>query len=147
MQLDFQLKILLDVFIAMVLGAIIGFEREEKDKPAGLRTNMIIAGASALLLTLGRNIAQLMQFDLETQTLSVDPTRIIHAIIVGVSFIGAGTILKSNKEETVKYLTTSATILMSSATGICVALKLYVLGVGVTVLTLLINSMLRKFYS
>lgn len=145
--MDFQLRILLDVFIAMMLGAAIGFERGSKEKPAGLRTNMIIAGASALLLSLGRYLAQTMQFNLEGQALGVDPTRIIHAIIVGVSFIGAGTILKSRKEETVKYLATSATILMSSATGICVALKLYILGVGVTVLTLAVNSILQKFYN
>ncbi len=141
-----QLWLLLDVLIAMVLGGIIGFEREKHGKPAGFRTNIFIAGASALLLSLGYYIADNMEYTLSDEALGVDPTRIIHAIIVGVSFIGAGTILKSSKKDTVKYLTTAATILMSSAAGICVALHLYLLAAGSTVLTLIVNTLVRKLY-
>lgn len=50
MELLQQLRILLDVFIAAVLGGFIGLEREYRDKPAGFRTNMVIAGASALFV-------------------------------------------------------------------------------------------------
>ncbi len=146
MTTEQQLWLLLDVLIAMALGGMIGFEREKHDKPAGFRTNIIIAGASALLLSLGYYIADSMEYNLNDEALGVDPTRIIHAIIVGVSFIGAGTILKSSKEDTVKYLTTSATILMSSATGICVALHLYLLAAGATLLTLIVNTLVRKIY-
>lgn len=139
-----QLRSLLDIALAMFLGGIIGYEREKKDKPIGLRTNMLIAGASALLLIIGRFIAQSMKDSLPPETLGIDPTRIIHAIIVGVSFIGAGTILKSNKEESVKYLTTAATILISAGTGMSVALHLYILAAGATLLGLLVNTVFSK---
>lgn len=141
-----QLRILLDIVIAVALGGTIGFEREKRDKPAGFRTNMVIAGASALFIILGRYIVIDMTKDLTGEEMGVDPTRIVHAVIFGVSFIGAGTILKTQKKETIHNLTTAATILMSSATGMCVALRLYVLAVGVTLLTVIINTLVRRIY-
>lgn len=141
-----QLRILLDIVIAMALGSIIGLEREQREKPAGFRTNMLIAGASALFLVLGRSIVRYVGSDTTAEALGVDPTRILHAIIVGVSFVGAGTIIKSREDETIHYLTTAATILMSSAAGICVALRFYYLAAGVTLLTLLINALIKKIY-
>jgi putative Mg2+ transporter-C (MgtC) family protein len=127
------------------LGGILGYERERKEKPAGFRTHMIIAGASALLLILGQQIAVGTFIDLSDTALGIDPTRIIHAIIVGVSFIGAGTVLKSREKTEIYYLTTAATLLMSSAIGICVGMHLYVMAIGTTILTLLVNTLLRRF--
>lgn len=143
---SFQLWILLDVVIAAILGGILGYEREQKQKPAGFRTNMFIAGGAALLLSLGRFIANSMELELDPQAIGVDPTRIIHAIIVGVSFIGAGTILKSSRKDTVRYLTTAAMILFSAGAGISVALKLYVVAVGVTAIGLIINTLIHRLY-
>lgn len=146
MEWQTQLRILLDLAIACALGGLLGFEREEKDKPAGLRTNMLIAGGSALLLLLAQEVAAQMSISLSDESLGIDPTRIIHAIIVGVSFIGAGTIVKSPKEESIRYLTTAATILFSAGVGIAVGLRLYVVGVGVTIIGLLINFVISKIY-
>ena len=139
-----QLWILLDVLIAVILGGILGYERESKEKPAGFRTNMLIAGTSALLLSLGRIVVNEMEVNVSDTALGVDPTRIIHAIIVGVSFIGAGTILESRDEDTIKYLTTAATILLSCAVGMAVALNQYVIAVGITLLGLIVNAAVRK---
>ncbi len=141
--LEEQVWMVLDIFIAMVLGGIIGYEREARKKPAGFRTNMLIAGASALFLFLGRSLALSMQSEMGSEALGVDPTRLIHAIIVGISFIGAGTVLKSPKEQEIKYLTTAATILLSAGVGICVAMHYYLLAVGVTILGLIVNSVLK----
>lgn len=143
---DWQLRVLLDVVIAILLGGLLGLEREKKDKPAGFRTNMLVAGAASLLLVLGQYIAEEMQQALILEGVSVDPTRIIHAIIVGASFIGAGTIIKSPKEETIKYLTTAATILFSAGIGISVGLRLYIIAIGVTLLGLIINFLLSMIY-
>lgn len=145
MSLVDQMWVLLDVAIAAALGGILGLEREIKDKPAGLRTNMLIAGAAALLLSIGRYIANYLELEIADEAMGIDPTRIIHAIIVGVSFIGAGTILKSNDDETVKYLTTAAMILFSAGAGMSVALHLYGLAVGVTILGLIINHIIHLF--
>lgn len=146
MAWQMQLRILLDILIATLLGGVLGFEREQKDKPAGLRTNMIIAGASTLLLILGENVAIDMQEVLGIEGLGIDPTRIIHAIIVGVSFLGAGTIMKSSEDNTIRFLTTAATILFSAGVGICVGMRLYILAGGVTLLGLIINFLIDKIY-
>lgn len=143
---EWQLRVLLDVVIAVLLGGLLGIEREKKDKPAGFRTNMLVAAASALLLILGQHIAFDMQQSLNIEGLGVDPTRIIHAIIVGASFIGAGTIVKSPEEETIKYLTTAATILFSAGIGISVGLRLYILASGVTLIGIVINYFMSKVF-
>ncbi len=139
MDLLTQSYILLDVGIALVLGGILGVEREWKQKPAGLKTNMIIAGSATLLVSLGRVVILDFSQLVEVEGLSVDPIRMVHAVVVGVSFIGAGTILKSTSETVVRYLTTAATILMSAGIGVSIALKQYVLGVGVTFLLIIVN--------
>ena len=63
----------------------------------------------------------------------------MEAIVVGISFLGAGTILKHSRENTVEGLTTSASILSVAAIGIAVALNAFVLAIGVTLLNLFIN--------
>ncbi|WKN33337.1 MgtC/SapB family protein [Porifericola rhodea] len=137
-----QLWVLLDVFIACLLAGAVGYEREVHHKPAGFRTHMIVGGSSALLVALAG--VSIREYKPEFQEmLDVDPIRIIQAIIIGISFIGAGTILKSRNENDVSFLTTSATILFSSGLGICVALHQYVLAVGVTLLVILINNVFR----
>lgn len=132
----YQGLVILNVFIAIVLAALVGFERESHHKPAGLRTNMIIAAVAVLLVSLGRGLA----FEFSTfEGVRVDPIRIIEAIIVGVSFIGAGTIIKSRDKVEVQNLTTAATLLFSAGIGIAVALQQYLLAVGVTGIALFIN--------
>ncbi|MBY5959759.1 MgtC/SapB family protein [Membranicola marinus] len=142
---DQQWLILLDILIAMVLGGLIGIERELKGKPAGFRTNMIIAGAATLFIEVGRIGVLYFGMALDAELIRADPVRILHAVIVGVGFIGAGTIIKSERGEEVHYLTTAATIWMSAAIGIAVALHLYVLALSVTVVLLIINSLFHRF--
>ena len=139
MDLLAQTYILMDVSIALVLGGILGLEREWKQKPAGLKTNMIISGSAALLVSLGRIVITDFGQLVEVNALGVDPVRMVHAVVVGVSFIGAGTILKSSSETVVRYLTTAATILMASGIGVSIALKQYWLGVGVTLILVVVN--------
>lgn len=144
MEVFEQTNILMDVCIAFLLGGILGIEREWKSKPAGLRTNMIIAGAAALFVSLGRVVIADFSLIIESESYGVDPIRMLHAVIVGVSFIGAGTILKSSKKTMVRYLTTAATILISAAIGISIALKQYILGVGVTLILVIINYLFTR---
>ena len=134
-----QMKILMHVAIAALLSGIIGYEREKFDKPAGLRTNMIVGGSGALMVSLGEVIVMHFQSAGLAEYIRTDPSRVIQAIIVGVSFIGAGTVLQIQEEYKIKYLTTAATIFFSSGIGIAVALEQYYLAVGVTILILIIN--------
>lgn len=125
------------VAVAMALGALLGLEREYADKPAGLRTHMIVAGASALLVTLGDPLVT--YFDMTTSSgtaIATDPIRIIEAIITGVSFLGAGTIIYRQSQGVVEGLTTAAALLLSAGIGICVGVEQFTLAVGVTLLSL-----------
>jgi len=131
-----QLQILAHVGLAMVLGAAIGFEREIEDKPAGLRTHMLVAGAAALLVALSGMVVKHFNVNLGSELVRSDPIRIIQAVITGVSFLGAGTIMRSATRQ-VEGLTTAASILFTAAVGICVALSQLVLAVGATVLVLI----------
>jgi putative Mg2+ transporter-C (MgtC) family protein len=135
-----ELTILLHVAISAILCGFIGYEREREDKPAGIRTNMITGSAVTLVVMLGEIIIIRHVNAGLGEYLNADPTRIIHAVIIGISFIGAGTVLQLNEEKKIKYLTTSATILFSAGIGIAVALNQYVLAAGVTVLILIINA-------
>lgn len=132
-----ELEILTRVALAMSLGAVIGLEREAKDKPAGLRTHMLMAGAAALLVSLGSIIVRDFSAALGTQLVETEPLRIIGAVVTGVSFLGAGTILRRDDEHQVEGLTTAAALLVSATVGICVALSNWVLAVGVPIMALI----------
>ena len=132
-----QLQILAYVGLAMLLGAVIGLEREIEDKPAGLRTHMLVAGAAALLVALGDVVVRRFDVGLGKELVRSDPVRIIEAVITGVSFLGAGTIIRGSASRQVEGLTTAASILFAAAVGVCVALSQLVLAVGVTVLVLI----------
>lgn len=142
--MESQLWILLDVLIASILAAMVGFERERKDRPAGMRTNMIVGGASCLLVSLSVPLTAFMVGHESSKIITSDPIRIIQALVVGLGFIGGGTILKLTDEKEVKGITTAATLLYTSALGICVALGQYYVAVGVVILILVINFLLDK---
>ena len=131
-----QVRILGSVALAMILGAAIGLEREAKDKPAGLRTHMLVAGAAAFLVALSDVAVQRFSADLATGLVRSDPIHIIEAVITGISFLGAGTILRHKGSDHVEGLTTAASLLCVAALGICVALSQVLLAIGVTVLVL-----------
>lgn len=132
-----QLQILAYVVLAMLLGAVIGIDREIADKPAGLRTHMLVCGASTLLVSLGDIMVRYFDQNLPNNMLQSDPIRIIEAVITGVSFLGAGTIIRRGSDN-IAGLTTAASILFVAAVGICVALSQILLAVGSTILAVII---------
>lgn len=138
MEVATEFQMLGKIAIAALLGGVVGIEREFAERPAGLRTHMLVGGTAAFFVLL----SGLMLSTFEQQdALTADPVRIIEAIVVGISFLGAGTILKYQEqgEKVVEGLTTSASILSVAAVGIAVALDAYLLAAGVAVMNLLIN--------
>ena len=134
---QFQLAVLGQTAFAMFLGALIGIDREHANKPAGIRTQMIVAGASTLIVRLGQVIISVYNVSVSADALRGDPTRGIVAIITGISFIGAGTIIRRQKKNDVEGLTTAASLLFSTVVGIAVALSQYIIASGATGLALL----------
>lgn len=138
-----ELQALGTVAVAMALGALIGAEREAADKPAGLRTHMLVAGAAALLSTLG--VAAVERFAGEglAGVVRSDPIRILEAIITGVSFLGAGTIIRRDGRN-VEGLTTAASLLFTAGIGVTIALSRYLLALGATALALVTLRLIRR---
>jgi len=146
MDASTELQMLGKVIIAALLGGIVGLEREAAERPAGLRTHMLVGATSAFFVML----ATYMISSFEPQDIvTVDPVRVVEAIVVGVSFLGAGTIFKYTRggEGVVEGLTTSASILSVAAIGIAVALNAFILAVGAALLNLFINWALMYLVS
>lgn len=135
-DLGFQGELLVDVFkifIAVLCGGIIGFERELKDKPAGLRTNILVATGSCLFVIFGLKVADI--FD-------DDPGRIMGPIITGIGFLGAGTIIRAR--GSVRGLTSAATIWVVAGVGMSSGLGLFFLALAISILVLFILLILPR---
>jgi putative Mg2+ transporter-C (MgtC) family protein len=120
------------LLLAAVLGGIIGFEREWRQKSAGLRTNILIAVGSALFT--------LMSIEMTAGPAS-DPTRIAAQIVTGIGFLGAGAILR--RDSGIQGLTTAATVWVNAALGVAVGggeYHLAIIGAAVTLGALLLLS-------
>ncbi|PTQ81522.1 putative Mg2+ transporter-C (MgtC) family protein [Nitrosospira multiformis] len=105
-------RVILRLAIAAILGALLGLEREHSGKAAGVRTHMLVAVGAAIFVL----VPQQMQMP------DAEVSRVIQGVITGVGFLGAGTILKSTSEETVKGLTTAAGLWLTAAVGIAAGL-------------------------
>ncbi len=122
--------LILRLLLAAGLGAAIGIEREYRRKPAGLRTNILIAVGSALFTILSVAIGRG----------SSTPDRIAAQIVSGVGFLGGGAILRSG--DSVHGMTTAATIWVNAAVGVAAGAGEYGLAASATALTLVVLALL-----
>ena len=99
---------------AVVLAAVIGFERERREKPAGLRTHILVSLAACLFVIVGIELTQLDFID--DQNTQYDPLRFIEAVTAGVAFLAAGIIFTSQGK--VKNITTGASLWLAGAIGL-----------------------------
>jgi putative Mg2+ transporter-C (MgtC) family protein len=118
------LRVTFRLLAAMLLGAIVGLERESTGQPAGVRTHMLVALASALFVMV----------PLEVGMPLADLGEIAQGVATGIGFIGAGAILKLSKDGVIQGLTTAAAIWMTAAVGMTVGLG--GLGIGALSVTL-----------
>ena len=115
--------------VSAALGTLLGWERQVGRKPAGLRTHTLVCLGSTLFILTARHAAAVMGG-------SSDPTRIIHGIVTGVGFLGAGSILRH--EGSVFGLTTAASIWMVAAIGSAAGVEAYTLAAAGTALALMV---------
>lgn len=121
------LEVFLRLGAAVLAGALIGFDREVRNKPAGLRTMALVALGSAVFVVAGAS--------------AVSPdaaSRVIQGIITGVGFLGAGSIIRGRTEESIRGLTTAASIWLAAAVGSACGLGLWMLVMIASCLGLLI---------
>ena len=140
-----QLQVLGATAYAMLLGGAIGVEREMKNRPAGFRTHMLVAGAAAMLVGLVDLIALRYAGEAYRDLVRIDPIRLIEAAVAAVGFIGAGTIFRSGPGNLVSGVTTAASLLMVSVIGIAAGVHAHLLAIGATVLTLAVLLLLGWF--
>ncbi len=135
-----QLPMILRIVVACLCGAAIGYERSVRQKDAGIRTHIIVALGSALMMIVSKyGFFDVVKFD----GISLDASRIAANIITGISFLGAGVIFVRN--ASIKGLTTAAGIWATSGVGIAIGSGMYLIGILSAVLMIIIQIVLHKY--
>ena len=109
---DQVVRVALRMFAALIIGTVIGLQRELTHKPAGLRTHLLVALGTALLVVAAVN----------ANMKSGDVSRVIQGLITGIGFLGGGTILKLTQEHEIRGLTTAAGIWLTAAASVAAGL-------------------------
>jgi putative Mg2+ transporter-C (MgtC) family protein len=122
------------LLVAAILGGVLGFQRERAHQAAGLRTHTLVTVGAALFMLLVRHIGG----D------SADLARVMQGIVTGIGFIGAGAIIKLDKEHEVRGLTTAAGIWLATAIGMAAGLGRLELALPGTLIAFVVLSVLRK---
>ena len=122
-SIESQVRLTLLVLWSMILGGLLGLERERLAKASGVRTHMLVAASSTIVVYVSAEVAGI----------NGDMSRGIHGVITGIGFLGAGAIIQS-KKGVVTGLTTAATIFHTAAIGVAVAVGY---GLAATVGTIL----------
>lgn len=122
------------LLIAALLGGILGFEREQRGKAAGVRTHMLVAIGAAFFVLIPQ----------QAGIGEADITRITQGIITGIGFLGAGAILKGDDEKSLKGLTTAAGIWLTAAIGVAAGLGYEASAILCTLLALIVLIVIPK---
>lgn len=133
-EMFFQGELIIRIVLAGICGAIIGNERRNRLKEAGIRTHVIVAIGSALIMT----ISKYGFFDID----SYDASRVAAQIVSGVGFLGAGVIFV--KKENVSGLTTAAGLWTTAGIGMAIGAGLYIVGIASAILVILIQIILHN---
>lgn len=126
-------EIVLRVLGAAGLAALVGYDRAQADKPAGVRTHLLVGAGSALFTGITVLLADTVE-SIGAQAARIDVSRIPAGLVAGVGFLGAGAIL--TRGDRVTGLTTAAGIWVVAAIGVAVGFGFWIVGVATTVLVL-----------
>ncbi len=127
-------RIVVRLLVAVILGGVIGFQRAEAGKAAGMRTYMLVTLGTALVTLLPLLIGMT----------SADLSRVIQGIVTGIGFVGGGVILKMSEEHQIVGVTTAASIWMTATVGIAAGTGRLVLAVVGAILALIILTILGR---
>ena len=133
-----QWELLVRLLVACICGCVIGVERSFRQKEAGIRTHVILALASALIMV----VSKYGFFDLADTNIEADGSRIASNIVTGISFLGAGVIFV--RGGSIKGLTTAAGIWATAGIGMALGAGMYTIGICSTVGMILIQLLLHK---
>lgn len=128
---------------AVIFGGLIGFERELKARPAGLRTNALVALAAATFAILSVEVVRSDAF--AGDSVRVDPLRVIEAVTAGVAFLAAGFIVLQRGE--IKGLTTGASIWLAAALGLSIGFGYWSIALPALLIGVVVLIVLRRMES
>lgn len=135
-----ETQYILRLVVAAVCGGIIGYERKNRSKVAGVRTHCVVACASSMMMILSK-YAYLDVTEMYGDLMKIDPSRIASGVVSGIGFLGAGMIFINKK--TVTGLTTAAGIWATSGIGMAIGSGMYWIGGAATLIILLIQIILH----
>jgi putative Mg2+ transporter-C (MgtC) family protein len=127
-------RVTVRLLVAAVLGGVLGYEREQKGKSAGMRTHMLVAIGSAMFVLVPQ----------QAGATEADLTRVVQGLVAGIGFLGAGAILRGSDDAHIQGLTTAANIWLTAAIGVAAGLGREALAVLSTVLALAVLALLPK---
>jgi len=127
---DWVREDLIPMVVSLVLGTLVGLERQMGRKPAGLRTHVLVCLGSTMFVLTTKHAVQAFGGT------SLDATRVVHGVVTGVGFLGAGSIMRT--EGFVFGLTTAASVWMVAAVGVAVGVHAYPLALVGAILALLV---------
>lgn len=133
-EIRLMASVLPKIFFATVCGALVGWDRERKNKVAGIRTNILICAGSAIFTIASLYVSEMCG--------PSDPSRILSTVVTGIGFLGAGVIMRDH--DKIIGLTTAAFIWTISAIGILCGMGLTLTPVSLTVGLLLISNFFGK---
>ena len=137
-----QLTFILQITLAIIMGGLIGLNRQKEDKPAGMRTFILVCMGTTLLTIISKNHQLYVDF---TQYTQIVPIQLASYAILGIGFIGGGVIY--HKEDKIEGITTAASLWLVAAIGIAIGFEFYILAIYTTLAEFFIVSMLWRFYA
>ena len=133
------------LFVAAILGGIIGWERHKRGRPAGLRTHLLVCIGVTLMMLVSEHIFLKYQGYGHNSVLRIDPARIAAQVVTGIGFLGAGTIMRSR--TSIRGLTTAASLWVVAGIGLAVGSGFILPAIFTTVIAMMIltlNSFVEK---
>ena len=131
-----DLQMIIRLLLTLVLSGLIGLERQVHRRDAGLRTHILVALGSCLIM-----LTSLYVFDIYKDQVALDPVRIAAGVVTGIGFLGAGTIIRES--DGVRGLTTAASLWVVAGIGLAVGVGFNKIAIYTTVLVLIVLHFLR----
>ena len=130
------------IVLAVLLGGIVGFEREIHGRPAGLRTHILVCLSSTVLIFASRQIPPELLLAAGSARVVMDPNRLAAGIVTGIGFLGAATVIRAG--DIVRGITTGATVWAVAGLGIVIGQGEYGLAIATAAIVLVVLAMLDK---
>jgi len=140
--LSLDVELVLRIVVGTVLGGVIGYERDLHGRPAGLRTHMVVALASATFMVVSTHLAYYQHYRAGDFT-EVDGSRIAASVVSGIGFLAGGAILRTG--FSVQGLTTAAGLWLVAAIGLCAGAGMFIESVAATMIGVTALTLLRRF--